>query len=99
MKFANSSQFPAEIEISVTQEHINRGLRQSCSRCPISNALRDRFPTCIPSTAYGSASVYLKNSAFYAQYALPEDPAGRFIAAFDGGLPVRPFTFVAKRLY
>lgn len=72
------------MRIDVTQEHIDKGLTGSCSRCPVALALWD---VGIPAVVhYDTAETYRD------EIILPVS-ARAFIAAFDDGEPVKPFHF------
>lgn len=80
--------------INVTAQHIAKGERDSCRFCPVAHAIREALPD-IELVAVDSAFASLGHPDAWPacrEIALPE-AATRFIEAFDGGDPVRPFTF------
>jgi len=77
--------------ITVTAEHIARGERQSCTRCPIALAIRDAFPGAI-SFAVGGPMVMLWTGGSEREIDLPAE-AFKFVNAFDNGRTVEAFTF------
>ncbi len=78
------------MQLTITQQHIDDGIRNTIEACPISHALRSRYPN-----AYGinvgtvDAEVYLALGKKH--YTLGDD-AQRFIDAFDAERPVQPCT-------
>lgn len=82
--------FPARIQISVTEDHIKRGIPRRCGGCPIALAgstdestVRVQLAT-MNYTSYGSVAIYR----------LPYS-AQIFILNFDKGLHVEPLNFEA----
>jgi hypothetical protein len=94
-----------EVTVNVTQEHIDRGERNACAKCPVALALLAAIPGAGMSDVYwggaddehvdACAIVWIdgKRKALHLQ--LPQE-ASAFIAEFDDGLPVTPFTFTAE---
>jgi hypothetical protein len=74
--------------INVTQEHIDKGKKISCSNCPVALAIGERVTT---------ESVYVHPRFIYlgklmTERDLPKE-AQRFIRRFDGEKEVEPFSF------
>jgi hypothetical protein len=74
------------VTVQVTQEHIDKGERHICARCPAALAMSDAG---LEAGVY-SDFLYLADSG--ESVAMPWDVA-RFIKKFDLGWPVEPFTF------
>ncbi len=69
----------------VTQEHIDNGVRDNCFECPVALA--------ILTTTTEVVDVERSHIAIGERcYPMPET-ARRFVAAFDLGEPVEPFSF------
>jgi len=77
--------------ITVTAEHIARGVADSCDHCPVALAIREALPHG-PGLWVDSAHVTVGKPGHWTEVDLP-DTVTHFIEAFDGGDPVRPFTF------
>lgn len=78
-----------KIKFNVTQEDINSGIRNDCTRCPIAHALRRAHPLLeIPEP--GDFSFYSADGKFYEARDWPSDVA-KFILGFDEGKIVEPF--------
>lgn len=78
--------------IRVTQEHIARGERQDCEKCPIALAAKDCWPNSGQVMAELQLELFDYNGQEYYTYALPE-VALEFIKNFDKGKEVKPFEF------
>ena len=81
---------------TVTQEHIDRGIRSSCTSCPIALA------ACVSdldvrgaSVSPGVILVLFESHHPSRSYALPL-VAGQWMDAYDAGKTVHPFTFDAE---
>jgi hypothetical protein len=86
-----------EVTVTVTQEHIDAGERESCSSCPVALAFAAAIPEAIDSAVtWRYASVWF-GSRGVVNYKLPPSATG-FIGAFDSEEPVAPFTFTAVQL-
>ena len=82
------------MKVTITQEHIERGQRNSAGSCPIALALREA------EAQSGSWSVNEETAQFLAiesdgllvayQYVLSPE-AQAFVSSFDAGRPVAPF--------
>lgn len=73
------------MSVDVTQEHIDKGMRDSCLSCPIALALKKK----------GDRLVRVRNTVAYVAnmpYQLPQE-AIAFILDFDHGELVKPFSF------
>lgn len=78
--------------ITVTQEHIDKGVKKHCERCALSLAFHDSG---FPKAGIGVMSVWpfgLDKEHEQRRWDLPEK-AVSFREGFDGGWPVKPFTF------
>lgn len=79
------------IEINVTQEDINKGIKSDCSKCPIALAANRVIPN--GALAVGGASITYWNEKEAISILLPEI-ALKFIRDFDSGRKVKPFSFI-----
>jgi hypothetical protein len=78
--------------IKVTQKHINNGIKELCSQCPVALALKDAIPEAIIVKAFEYRLVYLtKNKVCY--QAPSPNSVRDFINRFDASLSVEPFEF------
>ena len=96
-----------QITVTVTQGHIDRGLRGKCTRCPVAMAIKDaargkaqRFRGRVAVfTGITKIEPYAgERSALAGLWELPE-AVEEFISAFDighGRPRVRPFTFTMR---
>lgn len=76
------------VEIDVTQEDIERGMKMSCTQCPIALAVKRR--TGLKDNVFvGPEEVYIND----ARYALP-GKATTFVENFDRAQDVKPQKFV-----
>ena len=73
--------------ISITQDHIDQGIRASCNKCPLALAIKEIFPDKKILVGY---NVVFVNS--YIGIELPEDLM-EFIYSFDSGKLVEPREF------
>lgn len=78
------------VKISVTQKHIENGLRRCALRCAL--ALAFESAGFIVMVEPASVSIYNDAGDFLGDLALPFD-AQCFLIAFDNGQPVEPFSF------
>jgi hypothetical protein len=85
------------VTITVTQDHINKGVKQDCWSCPIALAIQDAMPGVICAEVLnpdlGFATIFGDDGD--CGEALLPDPARHFIAEFDNGQTVHPFAFEA----
>jgi hypothetical protein len=75
------------MKIVVTQEHIDRGIREECRACPIALAIMEALGW--------TDGVKVENDLVFvanAEYPLPTE-AQVFVFNFDNGLEVIPFEF------
>lgn len=72
--------------INVTQEHIDRGTKKECSKCPVALALKDAG---FPNAFVGVFSIW----PFEMTRLDVSNEVEEFIAAFDCGSIVKPFSF------
>jgi hypothetical protein len=80
-----------KVTINVTQEDIDKGEKLNCSACPIGLALaRAGFPV----TSVMWFTVGDKTSILDYVSTLERHPINQFMADFDGGCEVKPFSFV-----
>lgn len=81
---------PNNVTIEVTQEDIDRGIRESCTCCPIANAMKRILKP---------DDVRVRNKETWTSYRYVElthllpNEAAKFIRYFDNGETVHPFTF------
>lgn len=83
--------FPDELEIDVTRDHIDRGYRGNCGRCPVALALAERYPDYVINVGPWDVVLYNTKLQVSRLYHLPYDVCC-WIAAFDIGRPVTPLT-------
>lgn len=88
------------LEVTVNQDHINRGRPNACHACPVALALLDAL-NAGPADyiTVGRERIELR-SAFLGStehYALPEKVTN-WIWAFDAGEEVKPITFTATEI-
>ena len=81
------------VTINVRPEHIDRGLRQSCCRCPIALAVCDALGCEADDVWVDMGQVIVNNESA----SLPEK-AVDFYKAFDDGDAVEPFSFETEFL-
>ena len=93
-----------QITVSITQDHINRGLRGHCGRCPVALAIKDavrgqakrfRGKVEVFNSRANIRSYDGERTALAGRWVMPLD-VGDFIYDFDiggRGPRVRPFTF------
>lgn len=96
------------MKITVTQEHIDKGLFGSSMNCPIALSVgeHERAKNCIVSVDSTIVieeyiiddDVVTNGRHIYLQYSMPEK-AREFIRRFDRYLEVKPFSFEAKLMY
>ena len=75
--------------IKVTQEHIEKGKKNNCWRCPIALAIAEASGGCRIAVLFEH---YVIEDEARTARTLPVE-AISFIASFDAGLPVAPFEF------
>lgn len=78
------------MKIKVTEEHIAKGRRGCCERCPVALAIREMTPC----ESVRVSSVILRIADTHV--ALPWH-AGVFVTDYDQGRPVQPFEFELPR--
>lgn len=88
------------MRVKVTQEHINRGLRRDCNKCPIALAIINRKNISyvrVEETIVYVARLSKVNKINRSLYLLPSE-AIKFIKTFDSGSEVvKPFSFEMKK--
>ena len=80
------------MQITVTQAHIDAGLRCDCDKCPLVLAFREKVGPC----SVGAGTLILFRPSFR-MLPLP-DEALQFRRDFDEGRPVKPFSFKMTNL-
>ena len=78
--------------VTVTQDHIDHGERQSGASCPIARAITRRMPQWTQVDVGETMFTFFPASGERDEAFLPEE-ACQFIARFDEGKPVEPFAF------
>jgi len=81
------------LKVNVRASHIARGEREQCETCPI--ALAIRAITRRRAQVSDLIEVDTQPGMTHRFYTMPKK-AHKFIARFDAGRTVRPFTFVAR---
>ena len=87
------------MKIYVTQEHINRGKKKSCNKCPVALAILDAFPDARSVDADTDTLSWSDNRSYYRgnkEFAITPRSVYRFICRFDAGKEVKPFAFIWK---
>lgn len=79
------------MKVTVTQDHINYGVRCSAKTCPIALAIMGMANVTFAVVAQGSVIVYYKDGV--TKYYRTPSIADEFIRNFDGFLDVKPFEF------
>ena len=80
-------------KIEVTQQHIDDGMKESCSGCPVALAINELLLESASANVGGtSVAFYTTNDTSALLSFLPQE-AANFIREFDCGLPVYPFNF------
>lgn len=81
------------MKIYVTQEHINRGIKNDCIRCPVALALFDAFPN-TKRVDVDTGTLFWTNSMGDRNWSKTPRSVWRFINRFDRGSDVKPFAFI-----
>jgi hypothetical protein len=85
------------MKIKVTLKDIEEGYRGSCYDCPIALAFkREVKPTSPIGLDVGAERILHREACTWNAYTLPKK-AQTFIKRFDGGKPVKPFTFEIEK--
>ena len=84
------------ITVTVPQDHIDRGERQNGESCPVALAITRRMPKWTEVDVGETMFTFVLPSGERDTSFLPEE-ACHFIASFDAGKPVEPFTFALDR--
>lgn len=79
------------IEVQVTQEDINRGVRGHTTRCPVALALQRIYPKAFVGTSYWKPDGLGPHESFYLR-----ESVQRFTNDFDSGKHVEPTTLVIE---
>lgn len=80
------------ITVTVTEDHIRRGVPQEPEFCPVALALETIFPASTHISVDEEAVDLTHEDLRFQSVELPRS-ATRFIRAFDSGKPVEPFSF------
>lgn len=84
---------PETIEINVTQKHINKGVPEHCTACPIALATLDAISAGPDTTVtVDQDHITILRGGYRTRYDLPPQ-AQDFIARFDGEMDVEALTF------
>lgn len=75
------------MKIEVTREHIKNGAAKTCAFCPVALALQSQWR---PKARVGNIDYW--DNEHWEMIELPIE-VQRFVARFDQGLDVEPFTF------
>jgi len=78
------------MKVTVTQQHIDKGVKGSCGFCPIALAIKEAF-----NTDYVLVASDLDIGESIRDFPTPEE-VQQFYCDFDRGQPVQPFTFELK---
>lgn len=79
------------MKIQVTEEHIKNGIKHSCRRCPVAQAIKLHIKENFNVHVIGVAvKLYLVNNV--ERYTLPDEII-EWIKQFDAGLSVKPVSF------
>lgn len=86
------------VKVPVTQEHIDKGLRQDCARCPaavgLTAVLKEGVGVAITNTSVRWWAPHGRPARSYDSGRADTPPSvQKFIWAFDKGRKVEPFTF------
>jgi hypothetical protein len=79
-------QWSLNLKLKVTQDHINRGVRNNCWHCPIALAFKELGL----STTVGRTEVCYEDIDSFYTLPLPAE-ATQFTFNFDAGFAVQPF--------
>lgn len=82
------------ITIKVTQDNINKGIRESDSQCPIANSLKNSQKK---SVSVGCMRIKIGNIRYVPVNDSEQLRIENFIIKFDSGYKVRPTTFRIAR--
>jgi hypothetical protein len=83
-----------KVIIEVTQQDIDNGIRNACSKCPIALALTRTMGSAFSEVTITTCSTHfpLRENKEDLRAYIPEI-ARNFIQTFDKGLPVKPLSF------
>lgn len=84
------------MKVTVTQDHIDNGVKHSTITCPIALATKDLLDSVV---SVGATEIHTWDSVTddMDTYSMPAE-AKRFIVEFDDGHPVLPFEFEAIKV-
>jgi len=82
------------LKVRVTREHIKMGKRVTLTMCPIALALKPLYPE-VSVDSYHIRLKRFTNTKPSVEVTTPRK-ASEFVQAFDGNLPVKPFTFTLR---
>jgi hypothetical protein len=83
------------VTVNVTQEHIDMGVRESCTHCPVGRALADAFPEANVFANGATFDIYPWGSDEQIRIDLPGE-AEDFIVRFDDDGYGEPFSFTVN---
>ena len=86
-----TQEYPDEIEVTVTEEHINKGKQKSLCDCPIALAVKEQFST--NNVLVGGTLIIDSMCSYYCP-----DEVLEFIQNFDNDKEVFSFTFKAIQI-
>lgn len=78
--------------IEVTQEDIDKGVPENCSKCPVARAIERTLPNPSPSIAVDPEVIEWFDGDQW-QFRYTKVKVQTFIERFDAGKPVKPFSF------
>lgn len=82
------------ITVKVTQDHINEGIRNACSECPVALSVTEVLKGGL--LAYVTNCVIIRGQCddkLVSKFYKFDDNTQRFIKDFDRGKPVKPMEF------
>lgn len=85
----------AELEIHLRQDHIDKGQRSECTRCPGALALIEQVPDVESVDVDDIRVIFRTVMGATVKVETPEE-LHDFIIDFDDGKPVKPFSFKIK---
>jgi hypothetical protein len=88
-----SWRFWVKIDVTVTQEHIDKGMRNQCSICPVALAFRDVNNMRDVLVGESSCHVKLWHDQYFRNAATLPSVVSDRIRDFDSGLGMEPFEF------
>lgn len=92
------------MKVDVTQDHIDNGVPLDCYQCPVASAVEDALGRRAINQEWirvGGEAIWLVTHDAGGRHATPYHiprSVRRFIARFDAGKPVQPFTFILREV-